>query len=169
MLERENDLMSCGLSYAFYTIGGKWKPYIIWYLNCSPNNTCRYGELKRDIPWNISHKMFAQQLRELERDGLVVRQEYNEQTLRVEYSLTDKGLYLVPVMLYMRDWGVMFGDDFSKDTLKHTRGNWEGKSISYHSHPEDLDKGVHISFDVGVGKDELSADKGEGANNEENN
>ena len=161
MLERENDLMSCGLSYAFYTIGGKWKPYILWYLHCSPDNTCRYGELKRYIPWTISHKMFAQQLRELERDGLVIRQEYEEQTLRVEYSLTDKGLHLIPVILYMRDWGVMFGDDFSKSTLKNTRGNWQGKQITYDSHPGDLERGTHIRFDVGITEEELTARESE--------
>ena len=42
LLERENDLLSCSLNYAFYTIGGKWKPYIIWYLNCAENNTMKH-------------------------------------------------------------------------------------------------------------------------------
>ena len=105
--------------------------------------------------------MFAQQLRELERDGLVIRQEYEEQTLRVEYSLTDKGLHLIPVILYMRDWGVMFGDDFSKSTLKNTRGNWQGKQITYDSHPGDLERGTHIRFDVGITEEELTARESE--------
>lgn len=71
MLERPNDLRSCSLADAFMTIGGKWKPYIVWYLNTAPNLTMRYGELKRHIPWTISHKMYAQQLHELEDDGII--------------------------------------------------------------------------------------------------
>ena len=71
MLENPNDLRSCSLADAFMTIGGKWKPYIVWYLNTAPDLTMRYGELKRHIPWTISHKMYAQQLHELEADGII--------------------------------------------------------------------------------------------------
>ena len=159
MLERENDLMSCSLSYAFYTIGGKWKPYIIWYLNCAPNYTLRYGELKRSIPWKISHKMFAQQLKELEGDGLILRREYSdEQVMRVEYSLTDKGRFIVPVILYLRDWGTVFGDGFPISSLGRTKGDWDGPTIHYeYASDEHENMSVAIDFNVGFDRENSSA------------
>ncbi len=102
MLENPNDLRSCSLADAFMTIGGKWKPYIVWYLNTAPDLTMRYGELKRHIPWTISHKMYAQQLHELEADGIITRHEYMEGNIRVvDYTLTEAGRFLVPAILYL--------------------------------------------------------------------
>lgn len=156
MLERENDLMSCTLAYAFYTIGGKWKPYIIWYLKCAPNNTLRYGELKRNIPFKISHKMFSQQLKELETDGLISRCEYNDEVVpRVEYQLTEMGQFVAPVMLYLRDWGAMFGKDFSPNALERSKGDWQGELISYgYASKDNPNLSVKIEFNVGREKEE---------------
>lgn len=156
MLERENDLMSCSLYYAFHTIGGKWKPYILWYLNVSPTGVCRYGELKRHIPWDISHKMFAQQLKELEDDGIIVRKEYDGKPVRVEYSLTGKGKLLIPVILYLRDWGAEFGEEFGPHVIKRTLGNWDNDTISYSYQDNTLNMGVDISFRIGRKKDDSS-------------
>ncbi len=158
MLEREDNLMSCSLSYAFYAIGGKWKPFIIWYLNCAPNYTLRYGELKRSIPWKISHKMFAQHLKELEQDGLILRREYHdERVMRVEYSLTNKGKFIVPIILYMRDWGIIFGENYPINSLVRTKGNWDGSTIRYECTLDGRKKmRVVINFDVGFEKEEIS-------------
>ena len=157
MLERKNDLLSCSLSHVFHAIGGKWKPYIIWYLGSSPDSMCRYGGLKRCIPWKISHKMFSQQLRELEDDGIIARQEYNEKIQRVEYSLTEKGKYLVPAIFYLRDWGVLFGEGFGPASLLRTQGKWEERSIHYEYTPDvdTTDMAVQITFNVGISKQEL--------------
>lgn len=97
-------LESCTLNFAFSAISGKWKPYILWYLHSAPGGVCRYGELKRLVPYDISHKIFTQQLQELESYNIIKRTEYDEKPKRVEYSLTEAGKLLLPVILYMRDW-----------------------------------------------------------------
>ena len=159
MLENPNDLRSCSLADAFLTIGGKWKPYIVWYLNTAPNLTMRYGELKRHIPWTISHKMYAQQLHELEADGIITRCEYMEGNIRVvDYTLTEAGRFLVPAILYLRDWRAVFGG-FPDSTLTRTQGTWEDKAISYRCEAGD-DSGLatSIRFDVARTREESLVD-----------
>ena len=75
-------LESCALNFAFSAISGKWKPYILWYLHSTPDGVCRYGELKRLVPYDISHKIFTQQLQELESYNVIKRTEYDE-SLRI--------------------------------------------------------------------------------------
>ena len=82
-------------------IGGRWKIVILSRLM---EGTRRYGEIKRSIQY-ISEKMLIQQLRQLENDGLIERQQYPEVPPRVEYSLTAKGQTLVPIFQYMGEWG----------------------------------------------------------------
>ena len=82
-------------------IGGKWKIAILWFLI---ENTKRFNELKRSIP-KISQAMLTQQLRELEKDGLVSRKVYPEIPPRVEYSLTPIGCKFVPIINLMGQWG----------------------------------------------------------------
>jgi DNA-binding HxlR family transcriptional regulator len=65
----------------------------------------RFGELRRSLP-GITEKMLAQQLRELERDQLIVRTQYPEMPPRVEYSLSDFGRSLSPVLEALKTWGV---------------------------------------------------------------
>lgn len=147
MEEKRHDLDTCSLNYAFSAISGKWKPYIIWYLHDAPNNTCRYGELKRKVPWDISHKMFTQQLQELERDHVIVRTEYQEKPLRVEYSLSETGKLLAPVVLYMRDWGAMAYERFTdEDLLSRSHGVKDQETLRYGYHSEELGKSVEITF-----------------------
>lgn len=155
LLQRENDLLSCSLNYAFNTISGKWKPYILWYLNLAVDNAMHYGELKRTLPYKISHKMFAQQLKELENDGLISRTEYNDGvSMRVKYRISEKGKFLVPVILYMRDWGTVFGEEFPISSLDRTEGTWENKTISYtHTSQSNPDMSVHIEFNTGITKE----------------
>ncbi|MGV8955598.1 MAG: winged helix-turn-helix transcriptional regulator [Cypionkella sp.] len=76
-------------------VNGRWKLPILFRLFERPK--LRNSELKRDMP-NVSQKMLTQHLRELEDDGLVVRQDFGEQPPRVEYSLSDAGLGLIPVL-----------------------------------------------------------------------
>lgn len=148
MLKDKNDLTTCSLSYVFSSIGGKWKPFIIWYLWNAPTGVRRYGELKRKIPWDISHKMFAQQLRELEEAKIVTRMEYDEKPLRVEYSLTEQGKLLAPAIQYLRDWGAEFGDGFTHgDMIERTQGHKKDGGLEYGYVSDGLNKGVKIRFD----------------------
>lgn len=91
----------CGLGPAFDVIGGKWKAVILYEVQKEVRRT---GELRRLIP-AISEKMLAQQLREMERDGLVVRTVYGEVPPRVEYSVTDEGRALHKALGPIADWG----------------------------------------------------------------
>lgn len=88
-------------------IGGKWKPIILHYLNEAPR---RSGELNRLIP-HASSKMLTQQLRELERDGVVKRKLYHQVPPKVEYSLTPRGQSLRPIIRAMCKWGLENPDE----------------------------------------------------------
>ncbi len=92
----------CSVEATLAVIGGRWKPVIIFQL--LQNDFLRFGELKREID-GVTQRMLTNQLRELEKDKVVNRKVYAEVPPRVEYSLTDYGRTLEPVMLAMREWG----------------------------------------------------------------
>lgn len=98
--QAQNDDFPC--EYTVSIIGGKWKIRIIYWL--VEKGVLRYGELKRLIP-NITHKMFSSQLKELEADGIINRKEYNQIPPKVEYSATEKGASLMPIIRQMCNWG----------------------------------------------------------------
>ncbi|MDE1192698.1 MAG: helix-turn-helix domain-containing protein [Arachidicoccus sp.] len=93
---------TCPVDYAFKRIGGKYKGRIIWYLHL--NTIMRYGELRKTLH-DITPKMLTQTLRELEDDKLVNRKVYHEIPPKVEYSLTEIGLELIPFIGYLKNWG----------------------------------------------------------------
>ncbi|EMR03250.1 winged helix-turn-helix transcriptional regulator [Cesiribacter andamanensis] len=101
----------CALDVTMSYIGGKWKTVVLWYLR---NRTYRFGELKKQIP-DITEKMLSLQLKALEDDGLVRREVFAEVPLRVEYSLTDFGKTLVPVLTAIAGWGRQLAE--SRGTL----------------------------------------------------
>ena len=82
-------------------IGGKWKLRIIYVL--ASHEILRYGELKRLLA-PITHKMLTTQLKELEKDGLINRKEYQQIPSKVEYSLTQMGRDLKPVVKEIHAW-----------------------------------------------------------------
>lgn len=82
-------------------IGGKWKPLILWHIF---QGTKRFNELVR-LNDGITQKMLTQQLRELEADGLIERKVYPVVPPRVEYSITEYGMSLEPVLSSMTNWG----------------------------------------------------------------
>lgn len=88
--------------YTMSLIGGKWKLHILYWLGHQP--VMRYGEIKRELG-NITHKMLSSQLKELERDGLILRKEYPQVPPKVEYSLTELGESLLPLLHGLCDWG----------------------------------------------------------------
>lgn len=85
-------------------IGGKWKPVILY---CIRSDKRRFGEIAARIP-DISRKVLTEQLKELELDGLVVREQFKEIPPRVEYSLTELGKSLSPVLSEMEKWGSVY-------------------------------------------------------------
>ena len=93
--------INCPLVAAINIVGGKWKPMILHMLS---SGTMRFGEIKRNIP-PVSQKMLTQHLRELEADGVVLREEFAGKVLRTEYSLTEKGLSLTPILASLYAWG----------------------------------------------------------------
>jgi len=93
--------LNCPVEATIGLIGGKYKAVILWHLT---DEKKRFGELKRLIP-NATEKMLAQQLRDLESDGLIIRTVYPVVPPKVEYSLSDFGRTLIPVLQAMCDWG----------------------------------------------------------------
>jgi DNA-binding HxlR family transcriptional regulator len=91
----------CPVEVTLEVIGGKWKAVILWHLTFK---TLRFSQLQRRLS-GVTQKMLTQQLRELERDQLIHRQVFAEVPPRVEYSLTDTGRTLQPLLQQMRDWG----------------------------------------------------------------
>ncbi len=93
--------INCPVTATLELIGGKWKTIILYSLSSS---TKRFGEIAVRIP-NISRKVLTEQLKELENDGLILREHYKEIPPRVEYSLTDLGKSLSPVFHELEIWG----------------------------------------------------------------
>jgi len=95
----------CPAEHTLAMIGGRWKIPLIFHLQAGAR---RFSELSRALK-GVSQKMLTQQLREMERDGLVARRVYAQVPPRVEYSLTDLGLSLRPVVDAMCRWGEAYG------------------------------------------------------------
>jgi DNA-binding HxlR family transcriptional regulator len=91
----------CGIDAAVDVVQGKWKVLILWALGQGHR---RFGALRRELP-GVSEKVLASQLRELESDGIVHRQTYDEVPPRVEYSLTGFGASLNEALAPLGAWG----------------------------------------------------------------
>lgn len=98
----EKDRTKCPITYTLSIIGGKWNWLIIYEL--SAHKILRYGELKRQLH-SITHKMLSHQLKELEAEKLIIRKEYHQVPPKVEYSLSEKGKTLIPILDLMCRWG----------------------------------------------------------------
>ena len=109
MLKFKGNEYSCSMELTLDIIGGKWKPLIIWHLG---EKTLRFSELKRALP-NITQKMLTQQLRALEEDQLVNRFVYAEVPPKVEYSLTEKGKTLLPVLSTLCEWAIEYSNSIT--------------------------------------------------------
>lgn len=97
----EAKITHCPVEASINLIGGKYKSLILWKLT---GHTLRFSELRREVP-NATPKMLTQQLRELEESGLVQREVFPVVPPKVEYSLTDLGRSIRPVLEAMYDWG----------------------------------------------------------------
>lgn len=99
---KDADLQDTGFSYTLSLINGKYKMVILYCL--MEFGIVRYNEMKRYIN-TISHKTLSLMLKELEQDGLVDRKEYPQIPPKVEYSLTNRGKSLIPILDSMCEWG----------------------------------------------------------------
>lgn len=109
----ENKVFNCEKELTLNIIGGKWKMLILWHLG--REGTKRFGELKSLMP-GITQRMLVNQLRELEEDHIVHREVYPVVPPKVEYSLTELGESLMPILEAMYDWGKQYLDsNFLKD------------------------------------------------------
>lgn len=98
----------CAMDVTMHFVGGKWKSVVLWYLR---NKTLRFSELKNQIP-DITEKMLSLQLKVLEKDGLISRTVTgNKAPLKVEYSLSDFGKSLLPVLEALAKWGRELGSE----------------------------------------------------------
>ena len=102
-------LSSTGFSYTLSLINGKYKLVIIYWLE-QHDNVMRYSELKRCLG-NISHKTLSSTLKEMESDGLIIRKEYQQIPPKVEYSLSKRGMSLIPILVAMCEWGSIHKND----------------------------------------------------------
>jgi len=102
-------------------MGGKWKPLIMFLL---VDQTLRFSELQRNII-HITQKMLTEQLRELEKDGLISRKVYPQVPPKVEYSMTPYGRTLLPVLETMHKWG-----QTHRDSLKSKIENQKPKAVN---------------------------------------
>lgn len=99
--------VGCPVETTLAIIGGRWKVLILQELF---SGVKRFGELHRALA-GITQKMLTQQLRELERDGIINRMVYAQVPPKVEYSLTEFGMTLRPILETMHEWGVRFEEE----------------------------------------------------------
>ena len=99
--QKSQSRCKCPAETTLEVIGGRWKVPILWHLL---QGTRRFSELSRALD-GVTQKMLTQQLRELERDGIVSRKVYPQVPPKVEYSLTADGKTLKPVVEAMCKWG----------------------------------------------------------------
>jgi DNA-binding HxlR family transcriptional regulator len=106
----------CSLTRSMGIIGNKWKPIIVYVLQ---KRKVRFGQLDAIIPL-ITRKVLTEQLKELEDDGLVRREAFSELPPRVEYSLTEKGLALLPILNLIITWNDKYETDSSRENYCST-------------------------------------------------
>ena len=100
---KEEKVSFCPVETGIELLSGKWKGRILWKLH--NEKTMRFGELRKALG-NITEKMLTAQLRELESVNLINRKVYTEVPPRVEYSLTEFGISITPILDKFAEWGV---------------------------------------------------------------
>ena len=111
LIEIGQQQFHCAMDVTMHYIGGKWKTVVLWYLR---NDKKRFSELKTHMP-QITEKMLSIQLKQLEQDGLINRIVHTSKPpLKVEYSLTDFGKSLIPLLNEIASWGRKTGKEKGK-------------------------------------------------------
>ncbi len=110
-MENQDVSECCAVGASIKVFGGKWKSIILYYL--LDDGPIRFNALQRRVN-GITQRMLTKQLRDLQGYGLVHREAYPEVPPRVEYSLTEKGKTLKPILLLLREWG----DEHAQEILR---------------------------------------------------
>ncbi|HEY6486460.1 MAG TPA: helix-turn-helix domain-containing protein [Candidatus Cybelea sp.] len=105
-IPRAKPYPKCPVETTLDVVGGRWKGILLFHLLTNP--VLRFGELRRRVP-GATQRMITLQLRELERDGCITRKAYPQMPPRVEYSITDFGRTLEPVVKTLCFWGMEHG------------------------------------------------------------
>lgn len=118
----------CFFELTLMIVGGKWKPIVLYQL--SKYGMMRFGVLRRSIP-DITERMLTRQLRELEADGLVYREIYREIPPKVEYSLTELGVSIIPLLQQMWRWGLFYeSQQIDRDGVQYcAEAGYESKEL----------------------------------------
>nr|WP_042271452.1 helix-turn-helix domain-containing protein [[Clostridium] dakarense] len=106
MINRCAKYDTCPMILFHKLVSGKWKLLILWYLS---NGRLRFSEIKRKLP-DVTQRMLTNQLRSLEEDGLVHREVYPVVPPKVEYSLTETGEKMIPLLEQMYNYGIEYGE-----------------------------------------------------------
>ncbi|SDN88568.1 winged helix-turn-helix transcriptional regulator [Acetanaerobacterium elongatum] len=114
MITYNNKQYNCPLEMTMDLIDGKWKVLIMWQLS---EKVGRFNELRRQFP-QMTQKMLTQQLRDLENNGLIIRTVYPQVPPKVEYTLTEFGRSLIPLLRQMDDWGSEYAAGQTNQTEK---------------------------------------------------
>ncbi len=93
--------MLCPINYLTNMLGGRWKLHVLCILESG--GTVRFGQIKKKIG-KVSNVMLSQTLKELERDGIVIRHQYNEVPPHVDYTMTEKGKKVIPALTMLGEW-----------------------------------------------------------------
>ncbi|AZV49411.1 ArsR family transcriptional regulator [Bacillus halotolerans] len=117
-MSRKNNIYpnkeGCPVEFTLDVIGGKWKGILFYHMI---DGKKRFNEFRKICP-SITQRMLTLQLRELEADGIVHREVYHQVPPKVEYSLTEFGRTLEPIVLQMKEWG-----DANREVLEARRSN----------------------------------------------
>ncbi len=103
--QKHKSYAACPVEATLDLIGGKWKGIVLFHLM---QGTKRFNELRRLLP-AITQRMLTLQLRQLEKDGLLKRKIYKQIPPKVEYSLSDLGKTLTPLLQQLEQWGTKYG------------------------------------------------------------
>jgi len=112
---KKRSIPSCFIQQAMEAIDAKWR---VLTLRALSRGSTSFGSLRRAIP-SITERMLAAQLRELQRDGLIVRSVESEKPLRVSYAFTPLGETLLPLAAALYDWGIAHGAEFISNRLEN--------------------------------------------------
>jgi len=115
MIELNGRVFTCPADVTLGLIGGKWKLLILFHLHYFTKKS--YSEIKINLP-GISEKMLSQQLKELERDQLILKKQVSIKPNRVEYLLTERGRSLGPLYEFTSQWGIDYLKENNIDYIK---------------------------------------------------
>lgn len=100
--------MLCPIKYLTKVLGGRWKLPILCILET--RGTVRFGQIKKKIG-KVSNVMLSQSLKELEKDGIIIRHQYNEVPPHVDYTMTEKGKKVIPALDMLGNWAKEYMND----------------------------------------------------------